>query len=71
MRTLFRRFIRWLTQADRFERLESQVLVLQSTMLTLGPVEEVFKADSYDYGEIGEMYRITANSELVSKRENL
>ncbi len=75
MRTLFRHFVRWITQAQRFERLEDQLLELRKSneqiLLLLTPFDEPLEiGPSYDYGDLGELYQIKANHELVTKREN-
>ena len=71
MRTLFRRFVRWITQAQRFERLEFQVSILQQAILLPVFNEEPLEIESafYDYGMLGDVYRITKNHELVTRRD--
>ena len=68
--TLFRRFVRWITQAARFESLENEVLILQKAILAIAPREgkkPLAIEAPYDYGELGSFYQIKAGSELVIK----
>ena len=70
MRALFRRFIRWITQADRFEGLQHRLSILETQGL-LRPLVSIEEEDlePYDYGMLGEAYRIMKNHELVTKRD--
>ena len=70
MRTLFRRFIRWITQAERFEVLQSRMDALESQMLLLPLVEDVVEDfEPYNYGALGKVYKITKNHELIRRRD--
>jgi len=76
LRSLLARWIRLIIGTE----LEDQVLVLQNRigvleaqMLMLPPapemIDEVEEVDFYKYGELGNMYKITKNHELVTRRE--
>ena len=70
MRALFRRFVRWITQAQRFENIQASIDALTTQMLLLPLTEEVLEDfEPYNYGSLGRVYKITKNHELVRRRD--
>ena len=68
----FKRLAQWfiliITQdaCNKIAQLEARIELLESgNLLSAGPVEIA----GYDYGELGEMYQIKSNDELVIRRE--